>query len=716
MPKCILHVGMHKTGTTSIQNSLKSLDDENFYYARIAGRANHSISMLAIFGSLKDGRVGKKHFGKHGMGLQENIRRAREGIETSIAAARGRTLVFSGEGMIKLRTDELAGLKSFMGQRGYDDIEIVAYVRPPYGYVSSAVQQKVKAGNDGMLRIKGSLPQYHAKFSKFDDVFGAENVRLIKFDPAAFEGNDVVLDFISKMGIARDSITLIRKNESITRLAAQLRFQHSELVESGLQRPIRGGLGSALCNRLRTLDEVKFRLAPSLLKPYIDSIKPDVQWMEQRLGQSLEEKLADEPGDILSVDDLRQPVPGIDEKLRALLAEAGVPVGGDGSETTGDLISLLARSMKMPPVAMTGTTDGSGPANTNDVYEQDEKRLARLARVAMGERAHAGGSRKRAGLPGEQPPGIDTGRALRRSQRLAARAARQGARSAVTDLLAPRDTNGRPGAERPKRLLAPSLRPRAEGTPVTVSPRPMINPGKNLVVLWSPKSACTTAYVWFSYVSGFLPQVRKYANWPHKHRQEVYDRSEFYRSAVDGDLSASRIVRIIRDPYSRAASIYRHALQTRFADKALAFYQDADLSFDTGVSFQQFLDFVATLDMTEVDIHFRPQFHPFEKARKPDDVINISKQDLFGALNGFERSAGWMETDFSQFEWLHGLEGKRKAKQTPLQGSSLDCVAYTRQDAKSGAFPSYDQLLTPEARAKIEEIYKVDFDAYREFL
>jgi hypothetical protein len=699
---------MHKTGTTSIQNSLKSLDDENFYYARIADRANHSISMQSMFGTLNIGASGK-HLGKRGLGIEENARRARDDFENSIIAAAGRTLVISGEGILKLPVEGLLKLKARLAERGYDDIEVIAYVRPPYGYVSSAVQQKVKAGNNGVLKIRSSLPQYQAKFSKFDQVFGADKVRLMKFDPATFEGNDVVLDFISKAGIPRESITLIRKNESITRLAAQLRFQHSQLADAGLQRPVRGALGGALCNRLRALDETRFRLAPSMLKPYIDSVISDVQWMERRLGQSLEEKLADEPGDIISVNDLRQPVPGIDEKLRALLAEAGITVRPDHSKTTGDLIALLARSIKMPPGAMAGLADGSDPARMQEVHEQDEKNLALLARVAMG--AHAD-----AGLPGEQPPGIDPERALRRSQRLAARAARQGARSAVTDLPAPRDANGKLRADRPKRLLAPSLRPRAEGTPVTVSPRPMINPGKNLIVLWSPKSACTTAYVWFSHVSGFLPQVRKYANWPHKHRQEVYDRSEFYRSAVDGDLSASRIVRIIRDPYSRAASIYRHALQTRFADKALAFYRDADLSFDTGVSFQQFLDFVATLDMSEVDIHFRPQFHPFENTRKPDDIINISRQDLFEALNGFERSAGWTETDFAQFDWLHGLEGKRKAKQTPLDGDALDRVAYTRQDAKSGAFPSYAQLLTPEARAKIEAIYKVDFDAYRDYL
>ena len=51
MPKCILHIGMHKTGTTSIQLSLAELADENFYYARILGSPGHSLAICSIFAS-----------------------------------------------------------------------------------------------------------------------------------------------------------------------------------------------------------------------------------------------------------------------------------------------------------------------------------------------------------------------------------------------------------------------------------------------------------------------------------------------------------------------------------------------------------------------------------------------------------------------------------------------------------------------------------------
>jgi hypothetical protein len=111
-----------------------------------------------------------------------------------------------------------------------------------------------------------------------------------------------------------------------------------------------------------------------------------------------------------------------------------------------------------------------------------------------------------------------------------------------------------------------------------------------------------------------------------------------------------RIVRIIRDPYSRAVSIFRHALTTGFADDALA---RVGVDFRQGVSFRQFLDFAAAQNMRSVNLHLRPQVHSYERSCKPDTVINISNTDLFEQLNALEQRMGWPATDFKSIEWLH---------------------------------------------------------------
>ena len=264
---------------------------------------------------------------------------------------------------------------------------------------------------------------------------------------------------------------------------------------------------------------------------------------------------------------------------------------------------------------------------------------------------------------------------------------------------------------------AAGTRMRLAATPVTTAPKPLINADKNLVVLWSPKSACTTVYVWFSHISGFAGDVKDYASWPHRHRLEQYLKSDLYFESAANGMENARLLRIIRDPYGRAVSIYRHALLTMFADKAMAEYSNGTITAVEGYSFQTFLDMAVTLNMRTADIHFRPQVHLYESRRKADRVINISKQDLFTELNAFEAEIGIPKTNFDDLNWLHSLESKRKAKQEPMAGEALDTVAFSRHQVnKLGLFPSYSQLLTPAAREKVEAIYKSDFDAYRDFL
>ena len=138
---------------------------------------------------------------------------------------------------------------------------------------------------------------------------------------------------------------------------------------------------------------------------------------------------------------------------------------------------------------------------------------------------------------------------------------------------------------------------------------------------------------------------------------------------------------------------------------------------EAGFSFQQFLDYIEAHGVWNCDVHIKPQFRQRERALPPTRFINISKTDLFSGLNDFEAELGLTQTRFAEMSWLHDLEGTRKAAQNPVEGEAIDEMAFNRAQVKDqGYFPSYDQLLTPRARARIEAIYKADFDAYRDYL
>jgi hypothetical protein len=244
-------------------------------------------------------------------------------------------------------------------------------------------------------------------------------------------------------------------------------------------------------------------------------------------------------------------------------------------------------------------------------------------------------------------------------------------------------------------------------------PPPLVDRERGLIVLWSPKSACTAAYVWFASVCGFLDEVRECES-PHHHRMNVFRRSRRYLDSIAGDTSGFHVVRIIRDPYARAVSIFREALVGSYADRDAAL---AGLDFDAGVSFQMFLLMVERLDLGNVDTHYRPQLHPFEHERQPDTVINISKSDLFAQLNTLERRLGWPVTRFPSLRWFHELERARRTPPHPLSGAPLYGTPIVRADpATRTPFPEYEALLTPDARRRIALIYRVDFESYRDFL
>ena len=637
MPKCIIHVGMHNTDTPAIQHSLQELDDGAFYYARLPKSPNHSMALFSLFSGTPNNHPLNRKRKVDAKVMQAQVAQGREALNESIKAAAGRTLLISGEGIIRLERADLERLRSFFARHGYD-VDIVAYVRAPVAFATSAFLGFIKAGNARRSSLNKLYPNYQQRFAKFDEVFGRANTHLWPFDPSQFEAGSVVRDFCKRLGISLSSIAEVHGGDAPSREPAAMIYQYTKWAAAHELAVPAGREASALFDALRKLGQTPLQFSPGMIKPVLEANAADIAWMEQRLGQKLVEDLPADAGlGIASEDDLLAPVPNAAAVVQAALTDAGVTERFEGADAVFKMIQALLEAGAAAPRKAAA---GSGPA-------------------------------------------------------------------------APRKARPR----KPDLQHIQKVMPRLWNNPISDGPRPLLNGDKKLTVLWSPKSACTTVYVWFSHLSGFAQEVRDYAAWPHRHRVEQYQVSKLYAESLEGDLDANQVLRIIRDPYGRAVSIYRHALQTDFADKELGRYQGGRHDSVTGYSFQDFLDFVATLNMAKVDIHFRPQFHPYEGTRTPDRIVNISKQNLFTELNSFEAQLGWTPTRFEELNWLHDLEGKRKAKQEPMAGEALDEAVFNRKMvSKLGQFPSYEQLLTSAAREKIAQIYKVDFDAYGKFL
>jgi hypothetical protein len=263
-------------------------------------------------------------------------------LEQAIAAARGKTLILSGEDIRSLSRAELTRMHQFLRPH-FDSLSVVAYVRPPAGFMASVFQQRMKGGVVSDLNVEREYPNYEAAFRKLDAVFGREHVQLWKFDPAGFPNRCVVRDFCSRLGIALPAECIVRLNESLPRHTVALLYTYRKFEQKLGAMTMRGPESLKLGALLAGIGQDKFRFSPDVVRPVLERHRADIEWMEARLGRSLQEDLgAHQPGDVRDEADLLRPARGIVAKLRALLGDkAPVEVTGETPEQVALLVHAL---------------------------------------------------------------------------------------------------------------------------------------------------------------------------------------------------------------------------------------------------------------------------------------------------------------------------------------------------------------------------------------
>lgn len=120
------------------------------------------------------------------------------------------------------------------------------------------------------------------------------------------------------------------------------------------------------------------------------------------------------------------------------------------------------------------------------------------------------------------------------------------------------------------------LRNRRIRRALTVDPRPLLDPERRLIVVFSPKAACSAVVIWSFNLIGLAAEARAFNNWPHRYRLQVYYGSDRCRRAFRDDLASWRTIRVIRDPAERAAGAFRHALRHRVPMVAALTGEEAD--------------------------------------------------------------------------------------------------------------------------------------------
>lgn len=313
MKRCWLHIGMHKTGTTSLQANLKRIGETSKWkYISIDGKLHMNTAFHAMFAT----DPFKYHwFAKQGISpeaLNEKGAKLRTRLAATISKSRAETIIMSAEALPLIDKEGIVRLKEFLDPL-FDEIRVIGYVRPPVSFKISIFQEMVKGGRS-KFDVGGIKVNYRRKFEKFDQVFGPENVILRKFDPATFDHGCTVSDYFATIGLdSPERSTIQRANESMSRNACGILFAYRKFG------PGYGSGSSVIAENVRLIQVLlamngpKFTAAKSMVAAGLANEAADLKWMETRLGTNLDENLADNGGIACEAELLEIPRAALEE-------------------------------------------------------------------------------------------------------------------------------------------------------------------------------------------------------------------------------------------------------------------------------------------------------------------------------------------------------------------------------------------------------------------
>ncbi len=297
-PSILIHYGLPKTATTTVQNALFSLKPRLLSEAGLlypGNTSNHTDQLCTAF--LIDPR---KHISNQltGMSLDMLRMRGRETLDKfrkEIEVAQPKRIIFSAEGLVNINVQELASFRMWLSEFS-DDIKVICVVRDPVTYAASVTQQHLKGGDTlDVMYADPPLPGFRPRIGKACTVFGRENVHVHSYESMAGAEGGVIRAFVSAIdlegSLAEDVIGAATfDNASLSRGAALLLSKLNEirpLVVDGKRGALRSEQEVPM---LQSIRGAKFQLPPEVVEKAFQKSRSDVDWLNKEFGLDLYRK------------------------------------------------------------------------------------------------------------------------------------------------------------------------------------------------------------------------------------------------------------------------------------------------------------------------------------------------------------------------------------------------------------------------------------------
>ncbi|MAU59562.1 MAG: hypothetical protein CMI62_02400 [Parvibaculum sp.] len=242
----ILHVGVTKTGTTTIQKFLRdnrdALSRQGFFVpasvmSRRATSAQH-IGLAGI-GAARGGDLLRAAWSVRNVigkrpDIASEIRQLEEDFASEVRAASAhRTALLSSEALASLNLREAGELRSLLSGL-FGKITVLVYLRRQDLHAVSRFSSALRIASPDRELFAHPMPErdrFDDTLRSFSGSFGKENMKVRLFEPARLEGGDALSDFRHVCGIEPDPAFVIpeRQNEKLNakQLAFLNRIQHA---------------------------------------------------------------------------------------------------------------------------------------------------------------------------------------------------------------------------------------------------------------------------------------------------------------------------------------------------------------------------------------------------------------------------------------------------------------------------------------------------------
>lgn len=297
VPHLIVHAGLHKTGSSSLQASLVKADLNDATYLAWRPRVNHSEAFSNGFeeDGFRKGRLAKNE------PADERRRLSRQIFAEQMQSCTTSRMIISGERISAVRHDVMIDFIEFARQFA-DRISVFAYVRPPISFLESGFQQRIKDGARSEFIPRG-LDQM-SRCKTLDEAFGRENVTFAKFDRADLVDGDVVLDFSMRYDLQLAKADVVQRNESLSLESLSILFAHTShgalVGRDGIAPQVR----RLMLEGCAKVGESKWGFGPDLYARAADVTKEARAYLEDRLEVDFSEQRAVLDRPVNSADDL----------------------------------------------------------------------------------------------------------------------------------------------------------------------------------------------------------------------------------------------------------------------------------------------------------------------------------------------------------------------------------------------------------------------------